>query len=441
MLNKLRYKLTLICAVITASVLMFTVVSTFLITKKQLNDQSKHTLYTQLSTLVYYLQNSLSAPNQVYTIQHRWLSQLELDNDLIIHIETNHSPLIFKGSYQTQTDRDKLIQKAIDTAINQYHFNFYIYANYDQSLHCSAFELKLPTHEHYLVQVTSIAFSNSTCQIVMLKDMKADDLQVRYQLLLYLFLFLIGTILLTLFSYWFAGHALIPIIENDRRQKEFIAAASHELRSPLAVLQTNSSALAGEYPEITVSPFYHSIQTESRRMSRLISDLLLLSHADTHSHWSLNLVPTEIDTLLLEIYDLFYLQASKENYLLKLSLPEEPISPCLLDAERITQVLSILIRNAFSYTPAGTTITLALSYTSHDFCLSVIDDGPGIPDEHKKQVFERFYRIDPSRHQKEHSGLGLSIAYEIISLHGGSLTLEDTYPHGCTFKIILPIKS
>lgn len=441
MLNKLRYKLTLICAVITASVLMFTVVSTFLITRKQLHEQSKHTLDTQLNNLVYYLQNTFSSPSRIYTIQHRWLSQLELDNDLIIHIESNHNPLTFKGSYQTKTNRKELIQKAIDTAITQYHFNFYIYANYAQSLHSIGFELKLSPNEHYLAQVTSIAVNQTNCQIVMLRDMKTDDQEVRYQLLLYLLFFLLSTIILTLFSYWFAGHALIPIMENDRRQKEFIAAASHELRSPLAVLQTNSSALAGEYPEITGSSFYHSIETESRRMSRLVSDLLLLSHADTHSNWSLNISLTELDTLLLEVYDLFYAQAQKRNHKLELKLPEEPLSPSLIDAERITQVLSILIRNAFSYTPEGTSITLTLSCTSHDYYLSVIDNGAGIPDEHKKQVFERFYRIDASRHKKEHSGLGLSIAREIVSLHGGKLTLQDTIPHGCTFTITLPINS
>lgn len=100
-----------------------------------------------------------------------------------------------------------------------------------------------------------------------------------------------------------------------------------------------------------------------------------------------------------------------------------------------------MLNNAISYTPEGSTITLSLSDpTSESLCISVIDDGAGISDEHKPYIFKRFYRVDTARHTKEHFGLGLSIAHEIISLHGGKLILEDTIPHGCTFKISLPIR-
>ena len=175
-------------------------------------------------------------------------------------------------------------------------------------------------------------------------------------------------------------------------------------------------------------------------MTKLVSDLLLLSHADTHTHWSLELKSSLPDTLLLESYDAFYLRAKELEHILEIHLPDEPCLPCLLDATRLTQVITILLDNALSYTPKGSTITLQLSYLAQELCIQVIDNGLGISDVHKAHIFERFYRIDSSRHQSEHSGLGLSIAKEIITLHKGKLLLTDTYPHGCTFTILLPIK-
>ena len=394
-----------------------------------------------MNTLIYNIQNSYSHTSGQYALSYTRLAQLENDNHLVISICENQKPLYYKGSYSTITERQTLLDKAITTATNNYHYSFLPYTNDVDNIHSIFFEMKPSRAEHYLVNISSFSLHFSNMQIVLLKDMQEYDHFLRYQLLLYVAIFLIATFLLYIFSYWFAGRVILPIAQNEKEQKEFIAAASHELRSPLAVLSTNTSALCTQYPIIETSPFYTSIKSECQRMSRLLTDLSLLSHADTKMNWSLEPTLVEVDTLLLDLHDTFYQTAIATGHTLQLQLPDDIIPPCLLDVQRLTQAINILLNNAISYTPEGSTITLSLSEpTSESLCISVIDDGAGISDEHKPYIFKRFYRIDTARHTKEHFGLGLSIAHEIISLHGGKLILEDTIPHGCTFKISLPIR-
>ena len=112
--------------------------------------------------------------------------------------------------------------------------------------------------------------------------------------------------------------------------------------------------------------------------------------------------------------------------------------PCSCDQERIRQVLAILLDNALCYTSPGGRVCLGLSFEQNSFSFSVADNGPGIPAEEKKLIFERFYRSDPSRSDREHFGLGLCIASEIIKAHQGRLTVSDTPGGGSTFTVQLP---
>ena len=437
MLKKLRYKFTLICTFTTSTVLLITMMTLFFISKKQLMASTRHELDTHMNTLIYNIQNSYSHSTGQYSLSYSNLAQLENDNSLIIAISENQQPLHYKGSYPTVTDRQTLTKLALQTALNDYGFNPYT----SNDLNSFLFELRPSEREHYLVNISSFSLNFSTMQIMLLKDLKNYDHSLRYQLLIYITVFLIATLLLCLFSYWFAGRVILPIAQNEKEQKAFIAAASHELRSPLAVLTTNTSALCTQYPMLENSSFYTSIKSECQRMSRLLDDLSLLSHADTQINWYLEPTLVEVDTLLINLHDTFYQLATTTGHTLKLELPDTLIPACLIDSQRLTQAITILLNNAISYTPKGSTITLSLSKpTNESLCILVIDDGPGIPDEHKPYIFKRFYRVDTARHTKEHFGLGLSIAYEIISLHKGKLVLEDTLPHGCTFKILLPIQ-
>ena len=179
------------------------------------------------------------------------------------------------------------------------------------------------------------------------------------------------------------------------------------------------------------------MQSEGKRMSRLIEDMLFLAGSDARS-WRFSMEETELDTLILDVFEKYETAAAKTKRQLTVRLPEQELPPCLCDPQRITQVLSILIDNALSYTPEDSRITLSLSASEHRFLLKVSDNGPGIPDENKEKVFERFYRAEDSRTGKEHFGLGLCIAREIVEAHGGRIQVTDNVPQGAVFSIMLP---
>ena len=172
-------------------------------------------------------------------------------------------------------------------------------------------------------------------------------------------------------------------------------------------------------------------------MASLIDDMLTLSASDSH-RFSFRPAPVELDTLLINASEAFEPLAAEKKQSLSVTLPEDALPPCMADAERIMQLLSILLHNAVSYTPEGGSIELALLRRKNRFCLSVSDTGPGIPAADRKKIFDRFYRAEKSRSAKGHFGLGLSIASEIVKLHHGSITVGSREDGGSVFTVTLP---
>ena len=172
-------------------------------------------------------------------------------------------------------------------------------------------------------------------------------------------------------------------------------------------------------------------------MSRLIGDLLFLASADADA-WPVKMDMVEVDTLILDVYEA-YLPICRENrVMLNIVLPEEPLPGIRADAERLKQVTGILLDNALSYgvTQTHRSIELVVAMQRRHVLIRVIDHGPGLTTEQKAHVFDRFYRADASRKDKQHFGLGLSIASELVSLNQGSLSVTDTLGGGCTFCIL-----
>ena len=148
---------------------------------------------------------------------------------------------------------------------------------------------------------------------------------------------------------------------------------------------------------------------------------------------------TNVDALLIEAWEQFCESAKKQHIQLNLNIEDHyPRIPC--DAERIGQVLSILLDNAITHSAPGQSIEMGARVQPKQLVLSVTDHGPGIPDGEKEKVFQRFYSGDPSRTDKSHFGLGLSIAREIVKLHHGAIRLRDTPGGGCTFEVCLPME-
>lgn len=142
--------------------------------------------------------------------------------------------------------------------------------------------------------------------------------------------------------------------------------------------------------------------------------------------------------MALRVYERFLRPAGEKGLRLELSLPEEALPRYQWDGSRIEQALSVLLDNALSYTPAGGNIELILERQPGGRAkFTVRDSGPGVPDSEKEHIFERFYRADSARRDREHFGLGLCVAKEIATLHKGRLWVEDAPDGGAAFCLVV----
>lgn len=220
-----------------------------------------------------------------------------------------------------------------------------------------------------------------------------------------------------------------------RTQQRFIADVSHELRTPLTTVRGNLDILrrveAGD--KTLTRESLQAIEHETARMSRLVSDLLLLAQADAGV--KLEREPVELDTLLLEVYR----QALDMADGVEVVLGHEDQAMVLGNADRLRQLLLNLVDNALKYTPAGGKVTLSLYREDGWVKLMISDTGIGIPPSDLPHIFERFYVVDKARSRgKGGTGLGLSIVKWIAEAHGGRVAGESQLGKGSTFTLWLP---
>jgi len=219
-------------------------------------------------------------------------------------------------------------------------------------------------------------------------------------------------------------------------QRRFVADVGHELRTPLTVIKGNITLMRkmGCSDEESLS----SIEEEVDRLTRMVGDLLLLARAES-GKLPLNRGLVELDTLLLEVMQQSHVLAHG-----KLDLQLGEIDQVLVcgDRDRLKQVLINLVSNAIKYTPDGGKVVLGVSKDEEQACLTVQDNGPGIPPEDLPHIFERFYRIEKSRTRSADGkgfGLGLSIAYWIVKHHEGEITVDSSERQGTRFCVWLPL--
>jgi len=221
----------------------------------------------------------------------------------------------------------------------------------------------------------------------------------------------------------------------EERLRRFAADASHELRTPLTTLRGYSSFLeSGGFPtEEDRVDAIRRIGEESRRMGRIVDDLLLLAQLDEQAPDTL--VRVDLATLLQDVAaDARVVQPSRE---ITVEVRDEGI--VIGDPDRLLQAVTALMVNALRYGDPGSPIELRLLRQGDSARVEVIDQGPGIEDADRAHVFERFYRTDRARSRAQGgSGLGLSIVDAILRSHGGSCGVESAVGIGSTFWIELP---
>ncbi|OQX63465.1 MAG: hypothetical protein B6I38_05775 [Anaerolineaceae bacterium 4572_5.1] len=218
-------------------------------------------------------------------------------------------------------------------------------------------------------------------------------------------------------------------------QQRFLADVSHELRTPLTVIK-GSVGLIQRMKTIDDETLI-SIDQEVNRLTRLVGDLLLLAQAET-GKLPLERDCVELDTLLLEVVQEMHVLAGQKVRLKIKDIDQAQVDG---DRDRLKQVLLNLVANAIQYTPADGEVSLSLAKIDEQARLVIRDTGPGIPEEDLPHIFERFYRAEKSRTRSKSSGfgLGLSIAYWIITKHGGKIEVDSKDGQGTTFSIWLPL--
>ena len=223
---------------------------------------------------------------------------------------------------------------------------------------------------------------------------------------------------------------------SEQRVRQFVADASHELRTPLASIRGYAELSRKESEPVPASVQHNlsRVESESLRMQGLVEDLLLLARLDAGRP----LEREPVDLTMLAMTAVGDIQAAAPDHRWRLDLPDEPVE-VTGDQGRLTQVLVNLLANARTHTPAGTTVTTSLRQAGDEVLLAVRDDGPGVPDALRDDVFERFTRGDDARNRAGGStGLGLSIVDSVAQAHGGRVAL-DSRPGRTEFTVHLPL--
>jgi two-component system sensor histidine kinase CiaH len=247
-------------------------------------------------------------------------------------------------------------------------------------------------------------------------------------------------LLMSFVGAWFlADRALVPIVAAFRRQQEFVADASHELRTPLTILHSAMDLLdeRSDQPLRSNRDVFDEARQELTRMERLTRDLLELARSD-RAELQLALGRVDLGALARELAQRVGVIARERGIALEVRV-EDPVAVVDGDPDRLQQVGLILLDNALKHTAAGGQVRLLVSSDAGDGVLQVEDNGEGIPDEHLRRVFNRFYRVDRARSRATGgAGLGLAIAQALVTAHGGQIMLSSSPGRGTVATVRLP---
>lgn len=232
----------------------------------------------------------------------------------------------------------------------------------------------------------------------------------------------------------------------DKIRRDFVANISHEIRTPLQMLQGYSEALIDD---IVVSPterqeLVQVIHDESVRMGRLVNDFLDVARMEA-GHMNVKHGLVDVNGLLSRVARKFTVFSKERDVELIAQLADERLELQHADDDRLEQVVTNLIDNAFRHTDAGKKVTIRSSgvVLNHEAFvqIQVKDEGHGIPSEDIPYIFERFYKADKARKREISSGtgLGLAIVKNIIDQHHGNIVVDSIVGHGTTFTILLPV--
>ena len=250
-----------------------------------------------------------------------------------------------------------------------------------------------------------------------------------------------GLLLAGVGGLFLSRRAMRPVEDSFRRQRTFVADASHELKTPLALVKINAEVMRRNPTDPENRVVLEDQLSEIDRMNALLSDLLTLARLDA-GRLEVDRKPFDLAVVAAEAAGRFLKRAAAEGVRLEVEVPDS--LPACGDPERTGQILAALLDNAVRYTPEGGTVTVSGRALDGRAEASVGDTGPGVPPEHVERIFDRFYRAEEARTRAGGgTGLGLSIARALARAQGGELSAENL-PQGtegsggAVFRLRLP---
>ena len=229
-------------------------------------------------------------------------------------------------------------------------------------------------------------------------------------------------------------------VKLDNMQKELVADVSHELKTPItSIMGYADTLLEGGYDEETQQKFLNVIASESRRMARLVTDLLTLSRYDSNKKKTQK-EAFDLGELVKKCQEKLAIEIKKKNHTVNCFVTAD-VPLVYADKDDIERVVLNIMTNSIKYTQDGGEIKIYVGFVYNDAYIKIFDNGIGIPEDDLSRIFERFYRVDKARtREMGGTGLGLSIAKEILDKNGGSIDIKSKVGEGTEVVFTIPIK-
>lgn len=262
---------------------------------------------------------------------------------------------------------------------------------------------------------------------------------------------LLSSFMVASFIYYYADRKLKKISLEEIRQEadhqrqlnemklRFFTNISHDFRTPLSLIITPLETYMEDPAHKSEENFFKPIYRNALQLLTLVNQILDFRKIEAGST-KLNLSYGNLVTFLQDVCSSFTLFADEKKIQLRFASEEEEILT-EFDKDKISKVLMNLLSNAFKFTPTGGSITVRLCTTDEDAVLTVADTGPGIPNDKKEALFDRFYQIQSDNSDHIGSGLGLHIVKEFVELHGGCVEAADNVPNGASFNVRIPLRT
>jgi multi-sensor signal transduction histidine kinase len=229
-------------------------------------------------------------------------------------------------------------------------------------------------------------------------------------------------------------------VKLDNMQKELVADVSHELKTPItSIMGYADTLLEGGYDEETQTKFLNVIASESRRMARLVTDLLTLSRYDSNKKKTQK-ESFDLGELVKRCQEKLAIEIKKKGHKVN-SFVTADVPLVYADKDDIERVVLNILTNSIKYTPDNGEIKIYVGFVYNDAYIKIFDNGIGIPEDDLSRIFERFYRVDKARtREMGGTGLGLSIAKEILDKNGGSIDIKSKVGEGTEVVIRIPTR-